>query len=212
MPEGPNDLVRLDAFAEPQTGAGTPMALAAARARTPWVTDDDVAAVLALEDELQAPRLSIGLALFHESGWKAWARNEITQATGIMQWTPPNAPVPVGRLLAMRFAEQFPFAAAWFRKWLAPFRGGPIPSAGVVYAAVAAPGKITGAMDDMTVLYRKPDPEPPDEKKLEWAWYANPTWRHPDDPDVIRVRALSHVLERDALTPEWAPFAARMLA
>lgn len=97
------------------------------------------------------------LAVFvHESGMDPRAQNPKSRATGLMQWLPKHAPIPVEQLREAGHVRQLGFARDWFRSVIRGM-GRPFRSPGEVYAVVFAPGRLTPDANENTVIFSAKD-------------------------------------------------------
>ena len=191
-------------------------ALAAARAATPRFSDEDFATVVDVAKKHRMTPIDLGLVLWRESEWNTRATNPLSGATGLIQWMPGNAPGGYSndRVRAMTFVEQMRLVDAWLARWAPTIGNRPWSSAGLVYATVFAPGRLSPSANEQTELFRRPPGDPPktNEERRKWAYWANEAL-DTDRDGVIRIGDLTaNLLRLRTHDRRWAPMEIRLVA
>ncbi len=203
--------------AAPGIGGIGGLSLSEARTKTFWISDDFIARFAAICERLRIPTLWGMALLFYESGVQPWRQNPYTRATGLMQWMPEFAPLPVEQMARMTAMEQLPYVDAWWTREARKRGGAPFSTPGLVYAIVAAPGVLSPTANESTGAYYRPAPgkpghnRPPPSEIGRWKYWANESWDTNRD-GVIDVGDFSRVLQGVIASSEFAAFATRVQA
>ncbi len=195
------------------------MSLAEARERTPWLSAGFFTSLVAIARRYGIPPFHLLGVLYQESGVHPWANpNKRSGANGLIHWMPGTAPLGTSdaRLVAMTAEEQLPLVDAWLSRWTRAMNGAPLRSAGLVYATVFAPARVTPSATEDTVIFAKTvecsDVPPPGRKNptnKSDPYCANISLDH-DRKGAILMRDLTRTIENRMREASFEKFRVRM--
>ncbi len=193
--------------------AGEGMTLDEARRRTPWLSPRFMPELVTICDKYGIPPFDMLAVLYQESGVHPSANpNPRTNANGLIHWMPDTAPrgTSHAELVRMSAEAQLVLVDDWLRTWAKKIGPGrKFETAGMVYATVFCPGRLSPMCDENTIAFRKVT-ECTGSALRSDPYCANSALDVLEPHGVITFADLTETIRRRMREPSFEKFAVRM--